>query len=175
MGLQAQSVVQLSSFSEEFIFNSLDPLVPEIGTVSLSTVSVTTTPSFGSDGVVPLPSAVVITDTSTATQLSVTLSGNYGLAIALDDLYRTVTFPQGVLSLSSIIREFTSFEDLENSQFSHLTDFLPQDWSYKTFVYNFITTINGVASSRTITQEVYPDMNRHVPRVTSIVAREIIS
>jgi len=168
MGLQAQPAIQLASFSEGFIFKNFDP--GETGNLSFVSVSVTTIPPFPSDGVQSLPANVVITDTSTLAQLSVNLSGDYGIAIAVDDFYRTVTYFEDA---NFIFTEYDNFNTLEQDDYSHLVDYLPQDWSYKTFVYSFSVTIDGSTSTRTITQEVYPNMDRHVPRVTSLVSKEL--
>lgn len=169
MSLQAQDAIQLSSFSEELVLETLDVGLSETGNLSFLSVSVTTIPPFLSDGVVPLPANVVITDTSTPTQLSVELSGDYGVAIAIDDFYRTVTY----FNASFLFTEYNNFNTLEQDNYSHLIDYLPQDWSYKTYVYSFSVTKNGSTSTVTITQDVYPNTNRHVPRVVSLISKEI--
>lgn len=173
MGLLAQPVVQLTSFNETFTFDTLDIMVPEAGNVTLVSVSVTTVPSAPGDGIISLPANVVVTDISTVTELKARISGDYGLNIALDDVYRTVTFANDVKSITT----YLNYNDLESdTSYSHLFEFLPQDWRYKTFVYTFnvIKTPPFTSTTRTVTQEVYPNMDRHVPRVVSLIAREAV-
>lgn len=167
----AQTVNQLENFSEEIILVVLDPFVPEIGNLSFTSVSVTTTPSFPSDGVVPIPANVTLTDTSNVNKLSVLISGDYGLGIAVEDFYRTVTY------FDDYSFEFTTYNnvnELIQDDYLHLVDYLPQDWSYKTYEYTFSVTVNGVTSNSTITQDVYANTDRHVPTVTNLISREAI-
>ncbi len=174
MGLNAQPVVQLASFSETFVFDTLDPLVPETGNVILTSVSVTTTPSSPSDGVVILPANVVIADITTSTELKANIEGDYGLNIGLDDVYRTVSFTN---TNNKLITTYLNYSDLESdTSYSHLFEFLPQNWSFKTFVYTFTVfkTPPDTSTTRTVTQEVYPNMDRHVPRIVSLIEREIV-
>lgn len=170
MGLLAQPVVQLANFSETFIFDTLEP--GETGSAVLSGVAVVTSPSFDSDGSVSLPANVAVSDTTTETEIKATISGDYGIGIALEDLYRTVTFTNFV----STVTEYENYDDLDNAEYSHLTNYLPQDWSYKTYTFTFtVTKTPGGVTTRTVTQEVYPNMDRHVPRVASLVAKEVIA
>lgn len=178
MGLNAQPVVQLASFSETFVFDTLNPAIPETGSATLVSVSVTTTPSFASDGTTIVPANVTVSDATTSTEIRATISGSYGLGIALEDVYKTITY---TTPTSSFVTQYDgpaggAYDLLEaDTTYSHLTDFLPQNWSYKTYVYTFLVVkIPGGSSTRTVTQEVYPDMNRHVPRIVSLIEREIV-
>jgi len=149
-------------------------MVPETGNITLTSISVTTTPPSPSDGVISLPANVIVTDISTATELKVDISGDYGLNIALDDVYRTVTFTNDV---NRFVTTYLNYPDLESDiSYSHLFEFLPQAWSFKTFVYTFTVfkTPPNTFITRTVTQEVYPNMDRHVPRIVGLISREAV-
>jgi hypothetical protein len=176
--MDATAVVQLASFSEDFVFDSN---TTPTDNVVFANVSVVTVPASTSDGLISLPADIVLTDISTASpsgELKFRISGSYGLDIAIDDIYRVITFLQDD---SNVVTTFTDFNTLNSSSYSHLTNFLPQDWSYKTYTYTFLVSVFDVATSSTITttetvtQEVYPNMNRHYTRIKSVVNKEIIN
>lgn len=169
--MEATAVVQLANFSEDFVFDSnVDPT----DNVVFANVSVVTVPAGASDGVVNLPADIVLTDTSTESptgELSYRISGSYGLEIALDDIYRVITI---LTDNTSIPTTYTNFESLDAASYSHITNFLPQDWSYKTYTYNFLVTTNTITRTEVIEQQVFPNMDRHVTRLKSVVSKEII-
>lgn len=170
--MDAATVVQLASFSEDFTFDSnTDPT----DNVVFANVSVVTIPAGPSDGVTTLPADIVLTDISTASptgDLKFRISGNYGLDIAIDDIYRVVSI---AADDSSTITTFTDFNSLDAANYSHLTNFLPQDWSYKTFTYSFLVTTNSITRTEIVEQDVYPNMNRHFTRIKSVVSKEIVN
>lgn len=170
--MDATAVVQLVSFSEDFTFDSnTNPS----DNVVFANVSVVTVPAGLSDGVVSLPANIVLTDISTASptgDLSFRISGSYGLDIALDDIYRVVTI---LSDDSSVTTTFTDFNALDSASYSHIFNFLPQDWSYKTYTYSFLVTTNSTTRTEIVEQEVYPNMDRHYTRLKSVVNKEIVN
>ena len=170
--MDATAVVQLASFSEDFTFDSnANPA----DNVVFANVSVVTVPAGPSDGIISLPTGIVLTDISTPSptgDLKFRISGSYGLGIAIDDIYRVVSIASDD---SSTFTTFTDFNTLDAASYSHLTNFLPQDWSYKIFTYSFLVTISSTTSVEVVNQEVYPNMDRHLTRIKSVVSKEIIN
>jgi len=168
MPLFAANVAQLVSFSESF---DLGPVInPLTDNVVFSNVIVTTYPS-GSFEVLLSPSAnIVLTNNTTLSNISVIISGFYGLDIASDDTYRVVTF----VNNSNVITTYNNYGVLETAEYDHLFDFSPQDWSFKTFEYYFEYNSNGSPVTEVVIQNVYPDTARHIPRLQSVLEKEIV-
>ncbi len=168
MPLFAATVSQLVSFSESF---DLGPVInPLTDNVVFSNVIVTTYPS-GSSEVLLTPSAnIVLTNNTTLSNISVIISGFYGLDVASDDTYRVVTF----VNNSNVITTYNDYGVLQTAEYDHLFDFSPQDWSYKTVQYNLDYNSNGLPVSEVIFQDVYPDTARHIPRLQSVLEKEIV-
>lgn len=168
MPLFASTVTQLTSFSESFDFGPvLDALTDN---VAFSNVIVTTFPSGSAELLISPSANIVLTNNTDGSNISFIISGFYGLDVASDDTYRVVTFE----NTTNVITTYNNFNTLENAVYDHLFDFRPQDWSYKQFVYFFEITSNGSPSIETVTQDVYPDTSRHAPRLTSVLAKEIV-
>lgn len=169
MPLIASTATQLVSFTDSFDFGSV--VNPLTDNVAFSNVVVTTYPS-GSAEVLLSPSAnIVLTNNSTLSNINFVISGFYGLDVATDDVYRVITFDNNV----NTITIYNDFSTLENATYDHLFDYGPQDWSYKTFTYYFQVTSNGSPFTEVVVQDLYPDTSRHVPRLTSVLAKEIVA
>lgn len=167
--MQLNAVVQLANFSEEIDFGL--KILPDDDSVTFVSASVVTSPAQPNDGVISVPDFVTLTNTSDVTNLKYTFAGNYGLNIAIDDIYKVITFNPNFTSFETT---YTDYDQLNAATYDHLTNFLPLDWSFKTYTYNFTVVINNVPSSVQVTQLVTPNMDRHYTRIKSLVSKEII-
>lgn len=159
---QASAVVQFANFSEQV-------LIPEnpTGNAQLLSVSLEVFPSGGITVLPSAPSGITINTSSTVDDIIINISGAYD-EIAVNDIYQVVDIVNDV----GTFRTFTNFNQLNVATYDHLFNFLPQNWSYATATYSFTVNVGISSYVTTMTQDIFPNMNRHAPRLVNLLLKE---
>ena len=147
------NVTQFVSFSNTINFGFLPTLTANI--IFLSVVEQNT----GS-----IPNNIIVTNTTSNSNITFTVSGTYGEDIAVDDVYQVVSN-----SLSNTTTTFTSFNSLNTASYESLFVFSPEPFETKTM--NIIFLANS-STFITYEQDVDPDHSRHTTRCIALIDRQ---
>jgi hypothetical protein len=173
----AAPVVQLASFSQTFtLVSKTTPSKDKFnGLISVSLIS---SPSESGDGIISLPSDVIVTDASDGASIKVTISGAYGpyLSTGADQIVvGTFNDAQQLITTS-----YSDYEEALNSKYDKVTNINFYTWSTKIYTYtvqyqlwdplmpppsgNFLAPVNV-----TIEQLVAPNFDGNVAKARALV------
>lgn len=165
MSALASTVIQFANFSEVVVVAA-----NTVGNVELSNVEIEVFPSSSTVVTSSAPSGITITGNTVGSDVVCYISGSYQ-DFAVDDAYQVVDIVDDV----GVFRTFTDFNQLNAASYDHIFNFSPQDWSYATFTYNLTVNVGASSFVTTMSQDVYPNMDRHLTRLASLVQRERIN
>jgi hypothetical protein len=111
------------------------------------------------------PKNIALSNTSNATSISWTITGYYGEDITPDHEFYVRT--------GNTFQTYTSYTDLQNSNYDHIIKFSPDSSHHKIITYTFNVNSNNSIVTQEFTQYVHMDPSAWVGRLQSIVAIEV--
>ena len=111
-----------------------------------------------------VPANISVSNITTNSNITFSVSGTYGEDIAVDDVYEVVSNSQSNTTIT-----FTSFNSLNTSSYESLFVFSPDPFETKTMNIMFLANSSTIL---TYEQDVDPDHSRHTTRCIALIDRQ---